>query len=306
MELKQIEYFVKIADYGSISRAAEILYTSQPNVSKVINQLEKELGVKLFKRISSGVVLSDDGKQLYDYARTILTNSKLIKSLASSSKTKKFCVSSYPSNKLSHLFCNLYNKIKGNNMIFEFLEGTVEEVTDNVKEGQSDIGIVYIAASEKNNFAHIIGHKKLEYIELSRAGLCVNVGINNPIYYKEKLSLSDLNSLSFVQPSKDFFSMEHHLEKISLGVICFSDFKNIVNTNSDHVLINLLLETDLCNIGINFLNGYKKQYDIRSIAIDSCETSLSFGYVKRKREELCYEASEFINLINLAIEDKIN
>ena len=47
MELKQLEYFTIVCEKGSFSQAAECLYTSQPNVSKVISSLEKELGRKL-------------------------------------------------------------------------------------------------------------------------------------------------------------------------------------------------------------------------------------------------------------------
>ena len=44
MELKQLEYFMVACEKGSFNQAAECLYTSQPNVSKVIGMLEQELG----------------------------------------------------------------------------------------------------------------------------------------------------------------------------------------------------------------------------------------------------------------------
>ena len=50
MELKQLEYFMVTCEKGSFNKAAECLYTTQPNVSKVISSLEKELGRELFER----------------------------------------------------------------------------------------------------------------------------------------------------------------------------------------------------------------------------------------------------------------
>ena len=44
MELRQLEYFMITCEKGSFNQAAECLYTTQPNVSKVISSLEKELG----------------------------------------------------------------------------------------------------------------------------------------------------------------------------------------------------------------------------------------------------------------------
>lgn len=54
MELKQLEYFMVACEKGSFNQAAECLYTSQPNVSKVIGMLEQELGRALFERTSRG------------------------------------------------------------------------------------------------------------------------------------------------------------------------------------------------------------------------------------------------------------
>ena len=58
MELKQLEFFIAACECGSLSRAAEKLYTSQPNVSKVIRSLEDELGSSLFDRTSKGLKLT--------------------------------------------------------------------------------------------------------------------------------------------------------------------------------------------------------------------------------------------------------
>ena len=56
MDLKQFEYFVIVADCGSINKAAEVLFTTQPNVSKVIASLERELKRELFNRSNKGVI----------------------------------------------------------------------------------------------------------------------------------------------------------------------------------------------------------------------------------------------------------
>lgn len=72
MELKWLEYFVVSVDAGSLSKAAEILYTTQPNVSKIIKELEDSLGVLLLERGRRGVVMTEEGQQIYKYARQML------------------------------------------------------------------------------------------------------------------------------------------------------------------------------------------------------------------------------------------
>ncbi|MBQ5699651.1 MAG: LysR family transcriptional regulator, partial [Lachnospiraceae bacterium] len=50
MQIKQLEYLVKIVENGSISKAAEQLYITQPNLTKAVSSLEKEYGIRLFNR----------------------------------------------------------------------------------------------------------------------------------------------------------------------------------------------------------------------------------------------------------------
>ena len=74
MEIRQLQYFVESARTRSFSQAARTLYTSQPNVSKAIQQLETELDTVLFTRSSGGIELTEEGKIVYLYAVNILQN----------------------------------------------------------------------------------------------------------------------------------------------------------------------------------------------------------------------------------------
>jgi len=67
--LEHYRIFCKIADCGSISKAADQLFVSQPAVSLTIKQLEGELGVALFARTQRGVNLTPEGELLYSFAK---------------------------------------------------------------------------------------------------------------------------------------------------------------------------------------------------------------------------------------------
>ncbi len=73
MELRQLRYFVAIAEQGGFSRAAEQLHVSQPPLSTQIKDLEEEIGARLFNRSNRGVSLTRAGQVFYDEARAILT-----------------------------------------------------------------------------------------------------------------------------------------------------------------------------------------------------------------------------------------
>ncbi|MBE5968847.1 MAG: LysR family transcriptional regulator [Lachnospiraceae bacterium] len=65
MRLAQIKYFIKIAELSSISKAAKELYVSQPALTKQMNLLEEEMGVKLMLRLNTGIVLTKAGEKMY-------------------------------------------------------------------------------------------------------------------------------------------------------------------------------------------------------------------------------------------------
>ncbi len=72
MNLKQLEAFVQVAEGGSFSKAAKELFLTQPTISAHVSSLEKELNVRLFIRNTKEVSLSEDGRDLYKYARQMV------------------------------------------------------------------------------------------------------------------------------------------------------------------------------------------------------------------------------------------
>ena len=72
MELRQLRYFVAIADSGSFSKAAERVFVAQSALSHQVAQLEDELGASLFHRSRRGVELTDAGQRFFPHAVSIL------------------------------------------------------------------------------------------------------------------------------------------------------------------------------------------------------------------------------------------
>ncbi len=72
MNLKQLEYFVRVAELGSFSKAALVLNIAQPALSRQVRLLETDLHVTLLTRTGRGVVLTEPGKRLFDHSVVIL------------------------------------------------------------------------------------------------------------------------------------------------------------------------------------------------------------------------------------------
>lgn len=90
MKLKQLEVFVAVADCKSFSKAARALYLTQPTISAYISSLEKELDARLFVRNTKEIHVTEQGRQLYRYAREMLAlQNKIIEVFARDSGKEK-------------------------------------------------------------------------------------------------------------------------------------------------------------------------------------------------------------------------
>ena len=72
MKLIQLEYFVRIVEEQSFTKAAEKLFIFQPALSKAIQSMEKELKVSLFSRNPGVATLTENGNTVYKYAKDIM------------------------------------------------------------------------------------------------------------------------------------------------------------------------------------------------------------------------------------------
>lgn len=91
MELKQMEYFVAIANAGSITEAARKLNMTQPPLTIQIQLLEKEIGVTLLDRTHRKLRLTDAGRIFYDRCATVLNMTRTIAmETLNAGKTKSF------------------------------------------------------------------------------------------------------------------------------------------------------------------------------------------------------------------------
>lgn len=293
MDIKHLEYFLAVCDTGSLNKAAACLYTTQPNVSRVISGFESELGRELFKRSHRGMMLTPYGNTIRQYAEGVLKHVKLITGAAGTGLRNKFAVASYRSDVVAKLLVDFYNRYM-NKIVLEYYQGSLEEITGNVQKGICEIGIVYVAQKQMQLFSHILRHKNLRFKALGNKPVCVYVGSKHPLYSGGRVTLDDLKKLHIIRGVKEFFSLEHHLENINVGFAETEDFVCPFYTNSEAAILNLLNGTDLCLIGMGSKDKKYDEFGIRAIHVEGSENLLTVGYVYAEGQELTPYAEEFI------------
>jgi DNA-binding transcriptional LysR family regulator len=296
MQLQQLIYFVEVSDKGSINKAAESLIVTQPNLSKAIANLESELNIKIFNRNNKGVSLTEEGKKLYKYSKTILNQVDIIERISKTEPPKILSVSSYPILTSSRLLSDFYNQNKMKNIELRLLEFRIEKIIENVYDLTSEIGIVLINNAQSKEFKHMLDYKNLEFNEISTDTWYVNVGERSPLYTKEVVNMKELLDYVVVRLPDDYFSnLTCYLE---IDSISLTNFKKAIYLNNSGAIINFLNKTDAFRFGPGWSKQDFEELGIRTIPIENCDVTVTLGWIKRKKEELSQEALEFVGLLD--------
>lgn len=164
VNLELYRVFYTVAKCGSLTRAAEELFISQPAVSQAIKQLESQLGTSLFNRTHRGMELSVQGGKLIfkqvEEALNLLESAenKLIELKTTATGTIRVgATDSIFSNILAEKIVNFNEKYPA--VKFELITGTTPETLNQLKENRCDVGFVNLPIEDKDvNFTGTVAH----------------------------------------------------------------------------------------------------------------------------------------------------
>jgi DNA-binding transcriptional LysR family regulator len=148
MDLRQLRYFLAVAEERSVTRAAARLHLTQPPLSAQLARLEHELGVALFVRHRRGVDLTDAGRRLAEHARRILddvdaaTESVRRTGQGASGRLTVAFVPATAWAVLPPLLRRFHAASPG--VELRFREGGTDAVTEHVRARRADLGLVHL------------------------------------------------------------------------------------------------------------------------------------------------------------------
>lgn len=195
MELRQLQYFLTVAEEESFVKASKRAYVSQQALSKSIMSLEQELNTTLFIRGPHGVKLTEAGQLLFRRAYNISYYiSDTIREIREFKNPSKKHVSLSVARGVEN--CTFFYKILDFEKEYpEYTLSTVstddQKVEQMVIDGSVNLGII----------GGLNTHESLEYIPLNKPTMFLAVNNKNPLCQKESLSLSDLKDVPLVGSS---------------------------------------------------------------------------------------------------------
>ncbi len=283
MTLQQIKYVLGIAQCGSFNKAAEKLYISQPSLTSSIHELERELGFSVFKRTSRGTVATEWGENFISDAKKLYLEFESLLGKYTLQEKRSFSVSALYYEFARKAFIEVVKKYSEEGYDFSFREMKASHVIEDVADGKSTIGILYLSDSNRDSILKSFALHNLEFHHLTTCTSFVYLHKNHPLAKKESLSLDDISKYHFVTYDTDdvrsFFS-EEILKKYNLT--------NPITVADRATELNLLKNLN----GYTFLSGVSGEYtgedskdDFVSIPLknfqNTAEHSFELGYITK-------------------------
>jgi DNA-binding transcriptional LysR family regulator len=197
MNIHHMKYAVEIANTRSMSKAAENLYTSQPNLSRAIKDLENDLKIKIFKRSSKGIEVTIDGEEFLLYARNALAQIKKIESIYENRNESKLrlTVSVPRASYFSYAISDFAKSLDPNSPTeIMYKETNSMRTILNIAKEEYDLGIVRYQSGFDIYFKSLFDEKKFQYEVINEFSYMLAVSKNNPLAKKDKVEISDLEN----------------------------------------------------------------------------------------------------------------
>lgn len=275
--------FYVVANNKSISKGAEELMISQPAVTQSMKMLEGQLGVTLFVRTKKGVILTDEGEELYKYVKEGMTyfingynkvmslkslDAGVLKIGASTSVTEHFLMPYITE------FHNLYHNVE-----IKIVNLLTDVLLKELRNGNVDIVI-------GSNGDYV--DKDLEFFEISEVG---EVFVSNK---KTSLSKEDLFNSNLILQTAPSVARTSFNEYVKKNDIKYVPFMEVVS----HRLVTELVKAGM-GIGVVTEEYVKNELGKNLFIVnhDVCLPKRKFGYTLVKNSVPTYRVKAFINLL---------
>lgn len=239
MELRQLKYFIGIAETGSFSEASRRFYLSQSAISQQIKLLEEELGTLLFERTSHRVQMTESGELLLPLARNVLQDVSTcherladLKGMLCGELTigMTYSIASMARPAIT-TFLKLYPKVRLN-----ILYKNIADLGQMLRNGKLDMAFS-VRMDERDD--------QIQCEQVAAYRLCAIMRSTHPLADRKQLSFQDMANQSFILPEpgiRDRNAVEQYLsseaENLSVRAVI----------NDPHSILSILAQTNFISV----------------------------------------------------------
>lgn len=217
MNLQQLEYVLEVRRCGSINKASQTLFVTQPALSLAIKDLEEELGFTLFVRSSRGIHPTNEGSMFLNAIESVVSQIDQIKNQYTAeegpSRPAVLRISSSRYSFVLNALIKFYSHYFKNLKLFtlEFDEVDCQQVIEDVFTRKADIGIIHTRESTDSIQKIELSNKGIEYKFLFSSHSYVILSKTHPLASKTEIDLKDIMDFPQIRMTSrniDYYSLD--------------------------------------------------------------------------------------------------
>lgn len=295
MTLQQLKYLVTVAECKNITQAAEKLFITQPSLSAAIHSLEEEMGVTAFVRTNKGVTVTREGEELLSFARNLLEQADIMKDrfCVDSNRKPKFSVSCQHYSFAVNAFVDTVNKYDSNEYSFILRETQTGEIIDDVANGKSELGVLYLSRHNEDVLKKMFEKNGLIFEEIFTAKPHVFISKRHPLAGEKTIKLDMLKPypyLVYEQGERNSFYFSEEF----LSVL---DMPKNIQVRDRATLFNLAIGLNGFTVCSGVIDTELNGEDIIAKPLEM-DCIMRIGMIKKKNVLLSRYALTYIEALN--------
>ncbi len=197
MNIQYLKYAVEIAKRGSINKTSEELFVAQPNLSRAIKELEKELNIIIFDRNAKGMTLTPDGERLIQYGKRILSEIEAVERTFKNpdGNRKRFSISVPRASYIGEAFAAFtLTAANENDVEIMYKETNSSRAIKNIQEENYNLGIIRYTEGYDKYYKQTLDDKDFAYELITEFRYVLIMNKDCPLATKDEILYSDLEN----------------------------------------------------------------------------------------------------------------
>jgi DNA-binding transcriptional LysR family regulator len=284
MNLLQLQYFYVVAKEGGFTKASKALRIQQPAISRMVQQLEESMQIKLFERIGRTVQLTTKGREVFEHCKTIFSDVEILKTAVGQMKSGPQGPLHFGASEpiASHLIPAVFEELLKEypNLYPNIFSGTATSLFNQIKSGELEFGLFF-------HVPDLLNGLKIKTIKKVRFHLVIRKDLKNKKFVME----SFIGSREIDDTSTKRFPTLTKLKKIH------PEAKIRISSNN----ITAHKEMVLRGLGVAVLPDFLVQEDLKNGILTDVlpkeQLEFELKLVERSNSVLSLNAQSFLGLL---------
>ena len=294
--IQQLRYITVICREGSLNKASELLYVSQPSLTSAVQELEKELGITIFNRSGRGVTPTNDGLEFIRYAREIIAQYENLMERygKAGALKKKFGISAQHYSFAVKSFVEMVRQFGTEEYEFAIRETRTRDVIGDVFTGKSEIGILYLSDFNHKPLEKLLHANGLEFHPLTQCEAYVYLWRGHPLAEQPVIRFADLEPypcLSFEQGDSSSF---YYAEEI----LSTADYPRTIKATDRATMLNLMIGLNGYTLCSGVISEELNGADYLAVPFEAGDSAvgkrMEIGYITKKNLILSGMAQHYV------------